>query len=194
MPHPVLRPVPVVLAFALALAGCGAMPGGDGGGALQERVDERTAVNVVTLSEPLLFSTARSRPGMSEDLALGPVEINRQGERSFFLWTNLLGGTERRAAPRLRLVAGGEVLLEVQLVAPPNDLPVSRPPYRRLAEWAFEAYYPVSPEDLARLRGRGDLVAEIADGGGWLRYEPWARTAALDTFIAGQLTEQVATR
>ena len=189
------------LTGALLLAACGSTPlDGRGGGAsgdarLTERVDERTAVNVVALSAPLVFSSGRGSREVAEDLALGPVEINRQGERTYFLWVNLLGGETRAAPPRLRLVQGGEVLLEVALTAPELSLPVSRPPYRRLADWALEAWYPVAAADLARLQGREGVVVEMAEGANWVRFEPWERElAGLDAFISSQLASQVATR
>jgi len=190
-----------VVAVALLLAACESTPvdgrvgGASGDARLTERVDERTAVNVVALTAPLVFSSGRGSRGATEDLALGPVEINRQGERTYFLWMNLLSGEMRAAPPRLRLVGGGEVLFEVALVAPANSLPVSRPPYRRLANWALEAWYPVAPGDLARLQGRQGLVVEMAEGSNWVRFEPWdRRLAGLDAFISSQLRAQIATR
>ena len=59
--------------------------------ALRERLDETSGATVVTQSEPRVF--ARSLPRYSRSgrdyLYLGPVEINRQGNRVYGLWVGL---------------------------------------------------------------------------------------------------------
>jgi hypothetical protein len=136
-------------AFPL-LAGCASAPVDP----LVESLDERTAVTVVALSEPLLFTSTRSTPSLPDDVALGPVEINRMGEKTWYLWVNRLGGPQESATlARLRIVAQGATLLELEPLASDVRLPVSGPPYRPLAEWAAQAYYPISADEAAESRG-----------------------------------------
>lgn len=172
-------------AALVALAGCAGVPERP----IAERVDERTAVNVVTLARPLLYSRARGGPLTTLDLFVAPVEVNRMGERTYYLWTSLLGDVPGGGSMRLRLVAAGEVLLEPAPLPPGRALPVSVPPYEAPASWAVERYFTVTPEELARLRGHPDLRPEIAGGAGqWLEFDPWeVDSAGLDAFITEQL-------
>jgi hypothetical protein len=177
------------------VAGCAAGPV-DPDGPIVERVDERTAVNVVTLDRPLLFSVARGAPGQALDLALGPVEINRQGDRTWYLWGALLGADLGAGEPRLRVLAGDEVLVDLAPVPPGRTLPVSARPYAKPADWATERYWPIEAAELARLQGRTGLRVELASPGGTpIAFEPWdAELAALDAYVASQVRTRLATR
>lgn len=178
-------------ALVLVLAGCASAPS-----EMVERVDEKTAVTVVTLPSPLVFSGPRGGVGQPLDLTLGPVEVNRQGARSYFLWAALLGDDLSRGEPRLRLTAGGETLVELAPEPVGTTLPVSRAPYRRPAEWASERWYAIRAAELARVYGRSGVAVEIgmADGQ-WIPFTPWdERVAGLDAFVAAQLHGQVAAR
>jgi hypothetical protein len=175
----------------LAIAGCA---GGPPGQPAVERVDEKTAVTVVTLPEPLLFSGARGTLGQPLDLALGPVEINRMGEKRWYVWVSLLGADLRDGEPRLWLVSGGERLVE--LVPLPKEFApsVSEAPYARPAHWATERYYEVAPDQLAALAGR-TLAVELAwPGAGSWRFEAWNDQAALTAYVQRQLGERTAVR
>ncbi len=179
-------------ALVLVLAGCASTPPAQ----TVERVDETTAVTVVTLPAPLVFSGPRGPMGQPLDLSLGPVEINRQGVRTYFLWAALLGDDLSRGEPRLRLTAGGETLAELAPEPVGTTLPVTRAPYRRPADWASERWYAIGAAELARLYGRSGLAVQIAGADGqWLSFAPWDdRAAALDAFVAAQLGSQLATR
>lgn len=181
------------LVVLVALAGCAAGPAAQ---PAVERVDERTAVTVVTLPEPLLYTGAKGDLGQPLDLALGPVEINRMGEKTWYLWVSLLGGDLRDADPRLVVVAGGARLLE--LAPLPKDFvpPLSRSPYSRPADWATERYYAIPADELARLHGREGLAVELYPPAGppW-RFEPWSGSAReLDAWLERQLPLQLAAR
>jgi hypothetical protein len=183
----------LVAAAALVLAGCAAGPAAP---SAVERVDERTAVTVVTLRAPLLYSGAKGDLGQPLDLALGPVEINRMGERTWYLWVSLLGADLRDGDPRLVVVAAGERL--VDLVPMPKEFapPLSGAPYARPADWATERYYAIAASELARLHGRDELVVELAAPGGppW-RFEAWSGSARdLDAWLERQLQPQLAAR
>lgn len=163
-----------------------------------ESLDERTAVTVTALPEPLLFTSALGTPTSPDDVALGPFEINRMGQKSWYLWVNRLGGTRESATlARLRIVADGVPVVELQPLAGDVQLPLSAPPYRPLADWAAQAYYAITPEELAQLQGRARLAVELpsARDGSWVRFDLWqGRAAALDQFVERQLAGRVAGR
>jgi hypothetical protein len=182
-----------LLAALMTIGGCATGPAAQ---PAVERVDERTAVTVVTLGKPLLYSGARGALGQPLDLAVGPVEINRMGEKSWYLWVSLLGADLRDGDPRVQLVSGGERL--VDLAPMPSEFvpPVSRAPYPRPAGWATERYYAIPAAELARLHGRTGLIVEVAapTGETW-RFEPWNASARdLDAWLERQLQTQLATR
>lgn len=183
--------VAAVAALAL-LVGCAAAP--SSGEPVVERLDDRTAVTVVTLPAPLLYARTGAGTALvpASDIAIGPVEVNRMGERSYLLWTSLVGYDGPPL--RLRLVATQLVVEPTPLVAP--RLPFTLSPYRSSGAGAGDQYYAISRADLKRLEGRADLAVEIAaSDGGWVRFEPWEPTAAaLDAFIARQLSSAVASR
>lgn len=172
------------------LAGCAGGPAT----AVDERVDERTAVTVATLPRALVFSGTRGTLGQPLDLSLGPVEINRMGTKRWYLWAALAGGDLRTGDPHLRLYAAGTRL--VDLAPAPVDFrpPVSHAPYPRPADWVTERWYEISAEQLAGLRGQRGVVAELAPAeGDALRFEPWdPALGGLDEFVSSQLSTQLA--
>jgi hypothetical protein len=188
------RVLPTCLLAALAFAaGCASGPSAE---PTVERVDERTAVTVVTLPKPLLYSGARGGLGQPLDLALGPVEINRMGEKSWYLWVSLLGADLRDGEPRLRLASGGERLADLAPLPSEFTLPTSRAPYAQPADWASERYYAISASELADLYGRAGLTVEVSTPAGetWT-FDPWDASAAnLDAWLQRQLQTQVAAR
>lgn len=184
----------VAAGAALLLAACAAAPVDE----VVESLDPKTAVTVAALAEPLLYSSTVGAPSQTDDVAIGPFEVNRMGEKSWYLWANRLGGPDQEASlARLRIVSDGETLLELEPLAADVRLPVSSPPYRPLAEWAASAYYPITAEELARLQGR-ELSVELpsARDGRWLRFESWQgrRASGFDDFVSRQLAGRVAGR
>lgn len=182
-------------ATLLLLGACAAAPVDP----VVETLDRKTAVTVAALSEPLLFSSALATPSRPDDVAVGPFEINRMGQKSWYLWVNRLGGVqETPGLARLRVVANGATLLELEPLAGDAPLPISSPPYAALADWAATAYYPISADDLARLQGQGGLTVELpsAGDGSWVRFQAWPGRAAgtLDRFVERQLAGRVAGR
>jgi hypothetical protein len=182
-----------LFAVAVLAAGCA---GGPPSQPAVERVDERTAVTVVTLPKPLLYSGARGALGQPLDLAVGPVEINRMGQKSWYLWVSLLGADLRDGDPHVRIVAGGERIVDLAPLPAEFAPPVSRAPYSRPADWASERYYSIPASDLARLHGRTGLAVEVETPAGerW-RFEPWEASARdLDAYLERQLPTQLASR
>jgi hypothetical protein len=183
--------VGVAAVATLAVAGCAVGPPAQ---PAVERVDEKTAVTVVTLPKPLLYSGARGSLGQPLDLALGPVEINRMGEKRWYLWVALLGADLRDGEPRLWMVSGGERLAE--LVPMPNEFvpAVSEAPYARPADWATERYYEVTSEQLGALAGRPLVVELVWPSAERWRFEPWGEQEALTAYVQRQVGGRTAVR
>lgn len=189
------RRVIAACATVLLLGACAAAPVDH----VVETLDRKTAVTVVALTEPLLYTSALGTPSSPDDVALGPFEINRMGQKSWYLWVSRLGGAqETPGLARLRIVADGETLLELEPLAGDVPLPMSAPPYAGLADWAQTAYFPVSAEDLVRLQGREGLEVELpaAADGAWVRFHAWSGRSAgtIDEFVGRQLSGRVAGR
>lgn len=164
-----------------------------------ETLDPKTAVTVVALSEPLLFTSALGTASRPDDVALGPFEINRMGQKTWYLWVSRLGGPyEAPGLARLRILANDATLLELEPLAGDAPLPISAPPYAPLASWEVTAYYPITPEDLARLQGRSGLAVELPAtmDGSWVRFNGWPGRSAgtIDAFVERQLAGRVAGR
>lgn len=127
-----------LIAPVLMMLHAGAVPAAE---AVREYVDERTAVSVTYTATPLVF--AREHPSLGvnvrEYLSLAPLELNRGGRETYYLFGYLwhtgavsaeslealgkelvLLGEDRR----IRLQAPGKTLREAGLSAPPWPPPV----------------------------------------------------------------------
>jgi hypothetical protein len=127
------------------LAGCTAPPQKT----TVSHVDPVTAVTVLAMSAPVEYTSE----GGGLDVAIGPLEIDEMGARTYFLWVCVLGEGEK-FAPSLRLLDAQQVLLERDATTALTQAPVSAPPYAPLAPWAPQFYYPVSVAELKALGGR----------------------------------------
>ena len=83
----------LVLALStLSISGCASQQQG-----LSERLDERTGVTTTALDSPITL--VRQAPDLavgSRDYAfVGPVEVNRMGKRSYYLWIGLASTVDR---------------------------------------------------------------------------------------------------
>jgi hypothetical protein len=95
-----------MLAIVLAgMAGCRAGPAAS----VNEQLDEATGVTVRADARPIVFARTDTRYSRSERdyVFLGPVMVNRQGSREYYLWVGV--GTT----------------LDRGYIAPDNDVPVA---------------------------------------------------------------------
>lgn len=84
----------LLMSFLLmTLAGCQSL----GSPEVNERLDEVTGTTLVTEHEPLIFARGQPRYSRSarDYVYLGPVEINRQGQRQYYLWVGLASTIDR---------------------------------------------------------------------------------------------------
>jgi hypothetical protein len=171
------------------------------GGRIVERLDESNGITVTSAAEPLVFARTEARYSRSgrDYLYLGPVQINRQGQREYFLWVGIASTLDRgflapEAAKPLQLIArprGEPMPLDL---APPRDL---------VADLALRDIYrptvPVQREYLARVSlHQLALIAEeplspiqlSATDGSMLSYVRWNSDPAWFAFLQSTALEQ----
>jgi hypothetical protein len=164
MRHP---PTPVVLLLAL-LAGCTSQS------AVKpvELLDERTAVTVGALKEPIeLVPNAqqavllyRKRTSFAY---LGPVEWNRSGTLSYGLWIHVAPGNGVQPGDIHEARAATLVLDDGPMVLSVIEAPkLGREPYREVASWGQTAYFDLTPATLQRMAASRTLRLDVraADG------------------------------
>ena len=183
---------PACAVLILLLAACAAGPDNE----VREQLDERTGVTVTRMKEALQFYSPLPELGLQATsfAYLGPLEVNRMGTRTTYLWLSVLPGNDAREPDptqsekptRLLLVVDDE-RFELQIAASnAGEIELGARAYPRPADWAREGYWSTSPELLARLASAGSLLLEIDSGEGQLRrYEPWkADLNTLKQFVA----------
>jgi hypothetical protein len=182
----------VLAALPAWLAACATVPDTQ----VREQLDEHTGVTMTRMAQALEFYSPRPERGLQATsfAYLGPLEVNRMGNRSTYLWLSVLPGTDVQgreagalgAPQQLRLIIDNEPF-EVAIAATAGqEINLGARAYRRPASWAHEAYLSAPPELLARLAAASSLLLEIDVGDGQLRrYDPWkADLSGLKAFIA----------
>jgi hypothetical protein len=152
------------------IAGCGAPF------TALERLDERAGLMLSRAGEALVFARTERRYSRSgrDYLYIGPVEVNRQGVREYFLWVGVASTLDRAfiaapaaAAPRtLVIVVDGEPL-ELPLL-PWHELVRTsevRPVYATAVPLSVELGARVTLQQLA-LFDRAPLEAVAVETGG----------------------------
>lgn len=160
----------IALLGAAWLAGCAGAPR-----TALERLDERAGLVLARAAEPLVFARTERRYSRSarDYLYLGPVEINRQGVREYFLWVGVASTLDRAflaapasAAPRALVITVDGEPLELPLLPWADLVRTSR------AEPVYGTAVPVSAQLAARvtlqqlaLLERSPLAAIAVDAG-----------------------------
>lgn len=162
---------------------------------VREQLDERTGVTVTSMSAPLEFFSPQPERGLqaASFAYLGPIEINRTGQRQSYLWLSvLLGEDERRrnpagtrSAPQLRITAGGVTLEPSPVGTDARQVGLGHRVYERPADWVGEAFYAVTDEQLVQLAAADTVTLEIsAPNEEPRRYEAWkADRSGLRSFV-----------
>ncbi len=171
--------------FSLLVAACVATsePG------VREQLDERTGVTVISMRAPLEFFSPQPERGLQATafVYLGPLEVNRMGTREILLWLSVLQGADARSRSiagtpdrlHLRITAGGNTVEPAYASADARQLGLGRPVYGRPAHWASEAFYSITPREIAQMAAAGTLTLEIsAEGDEVRRYELWKANLA----------------
>jgi hypothetical protein len=134
-------------------------------------LDERTGVTVTSMQAPLEFYSPQPERGLqaASFAYLAPLEVNRMGQRDTYLGLSVVRGTDERGelAPvasgpaGLRIAMADQTLEPAFVTADARELGMGQPVYRRPAEWVGEAYYAVTPEQVARMAGASVLTLEL---------------------------------
>lgn len=180
-----------VAVVAATLAACAPV----GTSNVREQLDERTGVTVTTMAAPLEFFSPLPERGLqaASFASLGPVEINRMGQRQTYLWLSVLPGEDERerdtggTGPELRLqiFAAGTALEPAYVTADGREIGLGQRVYERPADWIGEAFYLISAAQLAQLAAADALLLELsAPDQESRRYELWkSDLAGLRDFV-----------
>jgi hypothetical protein len=172
------------------LATCSACAGGHGE-LLRQHLDERTALVLTGLGEPLVLY--REQPQLAaharDYVQLGPLEVNRQGNLTYYLWMGIWstidrgpGSDEGAKFDHVYLFVDGEPMeLALGGSVPPfkaQDLRFYDKPVRS----TVDAFYAVTADQLRRLGGAKDVYLVLGtDERG--RYDTWKwNSIALSAF------------
>jgi hypothetical protein len=167
----------------LALAACAASPDRE----VREHLDERTGVTVTRMDKALEFYSPRPDQGLQATAFayLGPLEVNRMGTRTTYLWLSVLPSTALDSGSRVNLlIETVSVPVEIAAMAG-REIDLGSRAYPRPASWAHEAYLAAPPELLSQLAAASSLALEIESAGEARRYDPWkADLEGMKAFIA----------
>lgn len=164
------------LLLVFALGGCASTER-----AVDSRFDQRTGLTWVTVNEAVVLARATPRLATSaRDYAyLGPVEINRMGEREHYLWLGLastvdrgLAGEQPHPARTLLIIVDA---LPMALALEPWASATGDPPY--VVKTPLYAIHRarVSVDQISRIaRAQSVEVHLISEGERSARYELWA--------------------
>lgn len=171
---------PIALLAILVLAGCA-------GRELwpEERLDQKTAVNVTIMAEPWVYS--RDVPMLAANardyLNVGVVETNRAGTRAYWLgvvsWSTIdrsvfATNTAPARLPKVRL-GWQKTRLELSPATGGRDAAgLSAPLFTGAATRFEESWYPLSIDEVVRLGASAPIaVALVDEAGGLTTYEAW---------------------
>ena len=179
----------LVLVTVAGFTGCGA-----NAPFVDEKLDPVTSVTI-RYSNPHLvfFRNVAGHTAFARDYVdLAPVEINRSGDRRYYIWlgiwTDAGGAAGRDEFKSVNVFADSEPL-QLQLSGWTSAaIGASEPVYKKPAASAVDAYYEVTVDQLQRMANATDLRLET---GGRERetFEPWddqtrGKTALLE-FLKG---------
>ena len=172
--------VAVLAAAGHLLLGCQSLPDRS----TRDRLDPQTGVTITTAEDVLVFARTEGRYSRSarDYVYLGPVALNRQGRREYFLWVGVASTLDRGyLAPEtgvpeaLQLTLAGEPmefhLQPWEQIAPGLS---GSPSYRTPVEIRRELGARVTRDQLGLLeRARPDSVRTADDRGATKLFEFW---------------------
>jgi hypothetical protein len=184
-----MQRVPVILMLAL-LGACAAESSKP-----VEYLDDRTAMTVGVLKEPLEFVPALHQEGMhilgklGKRLSfayLGPIEWDRSGTLAYGLWVHVAPGTEHVVGDIRAPAAITLNLDDATLTLVPMDAPqMGKSAYEPVAYWGQTAYYNLNVEMLKQMAASQKLEMQVATpDAGSIAFSPTSDTrAALTEFM-----------
>jgi hypothetical protein len=130
-----------------------------------EKLDPVTGTTVVVLNQPVELVTEQSRGPQRDPFAFtAPFEVDRMGDRHLFLW---VATPQEEGAPlSVQVLCNGEPLALSATPFDPQQLSLSKAPYRTEAPWSHAVYFQLSDEALRCLATAHSISAakQLADG------------------------------
>ncbi len=169
-----LRVAALVTAFAIA--GCAASPP-----TVNSKLDPLTAVTFTFSNTPFIFyRNAPSRAAFARSyLDMGPIEANRAGTFTYYLWFGTWNTSQTRAATDVRdelesilLFADGEPLSLSVSGWTPATIGASEPVYAKPFASSQDAYYQVTIDQIRLLAEAQDLRLQTT-GSSPQEFELW---------------------
>lgn len=168
-------------AVALLLAACLVTACGSSGPAVYEQLDPLTSVTTTRAAKPLvLYRDSSARAAYARDYVyLGPIEVNRMGSMSYFLWaavwgthSGFLDDPAALGFESIVIYADGEPLLLEHAGWTPAAIGASESVYNKPVASALEVYYPVTVDQVRMLADASDIelrTSSLSEGS----YFPW---------------------
>jgi hypothetical protein len=157
----------VPLFLLLGLAGCVSSPSTKP----VEYLDDRTAMTVGALQEPIELVPSLRQPGIHifDKLGkhpsfayLGPVEWDRSGALLYGLWIHVAPGNEQPLADIRAATAITLILDNGTRVLTPIDAPqMGKGPYAPVASWGQTAYFELNVEMLKQMAASQKLELDV---------------------------------
>jgi hypothetical protein len=132
----------------------------------QETLDPVTSVTLTSTPTPLVLY--RDNPAVAAHarklLYLGPIEVNRTGLRTYFMWVGIWStaqapdmASQLDGFDSIVLYADGEPLLLEAAGFTPDAIGASIPVYQKPVPWAADAYYRVTVDQIRLLASARDV-------------------------------------
>ena len=157
--------------IALLAAACLGAACGSSAPLLEESLDYGTGATLTRATAPVvLYHDNSGRAAYARDFVyLGPIEVNRQGRYTYFLWLGIWSTlddasrwTQRDGFENVVLYADGEPLqLEVAGWSA-EILGASRPVFAKPVASAADAYYAVTVDQIRMIAEARDLVLQTS--------------------------------
>lgn len=183
-----------IAATFLLFAGCSS-----GGSLLPSKMDPLTAVTITYTRAPMVFYRDESgRAAYARDYVhLGPLEVNRSGTYSYYLWLGIWNtlqdtssGEPRDGFDSIVVFADGEPLpLEISGWTP-AAIGASEHAYMKPVASAADAYYSVTVDQLRVIAEAKDLRLQ-SSGPRAKSYELWDSQASAKAGLTEFLSESV---
>ena len=143
---------------------------------LGQYLDEQTGVTVTQVSEPLVFYREDWRVAANQRnyIYVAPLEIDRMGHRSYWLWFGVwtmidyVGAQPEEVPPdhaRVILLLDGEPMELEGVVTSPRQLGLVREPYQTPVDDALAMYFPLAASQLTRISRTDVLSVRMFAGG-----------------------------
>jgi hypothetical protein len=174
----------IILAVTALLAGCAGSRSAD---AEHEYLDVATGITLMGLHEPAIFhhDDRRLAANVRDYLYVGPVEMNRMGKHSWYLWLGEWSTIDRVPSGQAAATADKDLdEVVVLLDGVPMELPdrleagdksrIIQHPYDLPVASMRTAYMRVSRDQLNKIAAAKSIAIRVGDAGAVRSYKLWS--------------------